>query len=133
MDRNLIALPVICIVALFLAGCTATSPSPLNGTTITTTPTMAVTTVPVDNQTCTIYADCVPAQCCHPTTCVNQQESIHVCNFLCTASCEGPLDCGAGELWVYKREMFGSTRCIFHQNTPDLFASDRIPGCGTLP
>ncbi len=24
------------------------------------------------------------------------QASVHVCNLLCTASCEGPLDCGAG-------------------------------------
>ncbi len=96
MDRNLLTLPVICIVALLLAGCTTSSPSPLNGTTTTTSPTQVVTIVPVDNQTCTIAADCVPAQCCHPTTCVNKQESIHVCNLLCTASCEGPLDCGAG-------------------------------------
>lgn len=95
MDKTTIIFSTLCIVALLLVGCTTSSPSPLNGTTITTPPTMAVTTVPVDNQTCTIDADCVPAQCCHPTSCVNQA-SIHVCNFLCTASCEGPLDCGAG-------------------------------------
>ncbi|HZK29681.1 MAG TPA: hypothetical protein VFC43_00380, partial [Methanoregula sp.] len=95
MDKTTIIFSTLCIVALLLAGCTTSSPSPLNGTTITTLPTIAVTTVPVDNQTCTIDADCVPAQCCHPTSCVNQA-SIHVCNFLCTASCEGPLDCGAG-------------------------------------
>ena len=92
MNKTVIVFPVICIVALLLAGCTAPS---MDGATTTTSPTTAVTTVPVDNQTCTSDTDCVPAQCCHPTSCVNSA-SIHVCNLLCTASCEGPLDCGAG-------------------------------------
>ena len=94
MNINAIALTVICIVVLLLAVCTATYP-PLNGTTTTTPLTTAVTTVPADNQTCTSDTDCVPAQCCHPTSCVNNA-SIRVCNLFCTASCEGPLDCGAG-------------------------------------
>src|SRR5665647_2849436 len=94
MDKTLLAFSVICIVAVLLAGCTASPLSPSGGTN-TTLPTSAVTTAPADNQTCTTDDDCVPAQCCHPTSCVNQA-SIHVCNFLCTASCEGPLDCGAG-------------------------------------
>jgi hypothetical protein len=85
---------VICIAAVFLAGCTSKTPPPVVEMT-NTIPPATVTTVPVDNQTCTIDADCVPAQCCHPTTCVNQA-SISVCNLMCTASCEGPLDCGAG-------------------------------------
>jgi hypothetical protein len=96
MDRNLIALGIICTGIVLLAGCTTSSPPSLNGTTITSAPILAVTTIPGDNQTCTMYADCVPAQCCHPASCVNHQEAIHVCNLLCTASCEGPLDCGAG-------------------------------------
>jgi hypothetical protein len=70
MDRHLIVLPVICIVAILLAGCTASSPVDNQSC---CTPTATVTTVPAGNQTCTTYADCVPAQCC-----------------------EGPLDCGAG-------------------------------------
>ena len=93
MDKTAIIFPVICIVAILLAGCTASPP--LNGITTTTFPTSAVTIAPVDNQTCTTDADCVPAQCCHPASCVNQA-TISVCNFMCTASCEGPLDCGAG-------------------------------------
>jgi hypothetical protein len=92
MDRHLIVLPVICIVAILLAGCTASSPVDNQSC---CTPTATVTTVPAGNQTCTTYADCVPAQCCHPTSCVNPA-SITVCNLMCTASCEGPLDCGAG-------------------------------------
>lgn len=94
MDKTLLAFTITCIAAVLLAGCTATSPSPGGGTT-TSIPTSVATTAPPDNQTCTTADDCVPAQCCHPTSCVNQA-SIHVCNLLCTASCEGPLDCGAG-------------------------------------
>ncbi len=92
MERSAIVFPVICIVVVLLAGCTA---PPLDEATNTTPPTSAVTTIPFDNQTCTSDADCVPAQCCHPTSCVHQA-SITVCNLFCTASCEGPLDCGAG-------------------------------------
>jgi hypothetical protein len=95
MDKTTLIFSVFCIGTLLLAGCTATSPSPSNTTTIPATPTSVDTPGPPDNQTCITVDDCVPAQCCHPTSCVNQA-SIHVCNFLCTASCEGPLDCGAG-------------------------------------
>ena len=44
---------------------------------------------------CTQYSDCVPAQCCHPTSCINKDYK-EVCDVFCTASCEGPIDCGAG-------------------------------------
>jgi hypothetical protein len=44
---------------------------------------------------CLSDADCAPAQCCHPTSCVNSAFR-GVCNLACTSSCEGPLDCGAG-------------------------------------
>ncbi|MBP1927814.1 hypothetical protein J2741_000361 [Methanolinea mesophila] len=44
---------------------------------------------------CTQPSDCVPAQCCHPTSCINKDYK-EVCTVFCTASCEGPIDCGAG-------------------------------------
>jgi hypothetical protein len=44
---------------------------------------------------CTQDSDCVPAQCCHPTSCINKTYK-EVCTVLCTQSCEGPIDCGAG-------------------------------------
>lgn len=47
---------------------------------------------------CSIDADCVPAQCCHPTGTVNKADGPDCSGTLCTASCEGPLDCGAGEI-----------------------------------
>jgi len=95
MNKSLIVFPVLCIVVILLAGCTASTPPPLNETLSTTLPSSAATTVPVDNQTCTTDDDCVPAQCCHPTSCINRA-SKGVCNLLCTQNCQGPLDCGAG-------------------------------------
>jgi len=44
---------------------------------------------------CTQDSDCVPAECCHPSSCINKDYK-EVCTLLCTASCEGPIDCGAG-------------------------------------
>lgn len=44
---------------------------------------------------CESDSDCVGAQCCHPTSCINKAYK-GVCNLVCTAVCEGPLDCGAG-------------------------------------
>jgi hypothetical protein len=41
-------------------------------------------------------ADCVPAQCCHPTGCCNKAYAPACGNVACTMSCEGPIDCGAG-------------------------------------
>jgi hypothetical protein len=44
---------------------------------------------------CKTDLDCVPKQCCHPTSCINK-EFKGVCNLACTASCEGPIDCNVG-------------------------------------
>jgi hypothetical protein len=48
------------------------------------------------SSTCKADSDCVPAQCCHPTSCENRVYK-GVCNLLCTEACEGPIDCGAGQ------------------------------------
>ena len=47
---------------------------------------------------CSVDADCVPAQCCHPTSAVNKENAPDCSGTLCTMSCEGSLDCGAGEI-----------------------------------
>jgi hypothetical protein len=52
-------------------------------------------TPPSSNTSCNSDYDCVPAQCCHPTSCININYK-GVCNLLCTQDCSGPLDCGAG-------------------------------------
>ena len=47
---------------------------------------------------CSVDADCTPAQCCHPTGAIHKADAPDCGGVLCTASCEGPLDCGAGEI-----------------------------------
>jgi hypothetical protein len=49
----------------------------------------------ISNVTCTSDSDCVPAQCCHASSCINNNYK-GVCNLLCTDVCSGPLDCNAG-------------------------------------
>lgn len=60
MAKTALVFSALCIVALLLSGCTASSPSP-GGTTSTTLPTSTTTISPADNQTCNVDADCVPA------------------------------------------------------------------------
>jgi hypothetical protein len=48
-----------------------------------------------DPTRCTNDSQCVPAQCCHPTGCINYLYK-QPCTELCTDVCEGPIDCGAG-------------------------------------
>ncbi|MDD1667199.1 MAG: hypothetical protein LUO96_01900 [Methanomicrobiales archaeon] len=48
-----------------------------------------------DTGSCVTDSDCVPEQCCHPTSCINSDYK-GVCTLLCTNVCQGPIDCGAG-------------------------------------
>jgi hypothetical protein len=48
-----------------------------------------------DVRSCIADGDCVPEQCCHPTTCITRAFK-GVCTELCTNVCSGPIDCGAG-------------------------------------
>jgi glucose/arabinose dehydrogenase/plastocyanin len=56
---------------------------------------VTITVTGTDAMSCTTDDDCVPEQCCHPTSCINRA-SKGVCTLLCTNVCEGPIDCGAG-------------------------------------
>jgi len=58
---------------------------------------LVLSCIPAAEQ-CSVDADCVPAQCCHPTGAVTKADAPDCSATLCTASCEGPLDCGAGEI-----------------------------------
>ena len=58
---------------------------------------LAISCTPTAEQ-CSVDADCVAAQCCHPTSAVNNANAPDCSGVLCTAVCEGPLDCGAGEV-----------------------------------
>jgi hypothetical protein len=45
---------------------------------------------------CTSNAECVPAQCCHPSSCTSTSFAPNCEGIGCTAVCQGPIDCGAG-------------------------------------
>jgi hypothetical protein len=99
MDQRFPALILVCIAAVMIAGCTVQQ-QPVGSTTPASgAPPPAVistTTVPPPAVSgCTRDEDCVPARCCHPTSCTNT-ENKGVCNEMCTMNCAGPLDCGAG-------------------------------------
>jgi hypothetical protein len=49
-------------------------------------------------QACASDADCVPAECCHPTSCVVASAAPDCAAVSCSAECQpGTLDCGQGE------------------------------------
>ncbi len=46
---------------------------------------------------CVNDADCVPAQCCHPTSCVHVSEAPDCDDVMCTMECApDTMDCGQG-------------------------------------
>ena len=87
-------------ILVMVSGCAESNPPVM-----TLSPTPALPTIPAGSPEvttvsppapgCTIDDDCIPAQCCHPTSCINKAEK-GVCNVMCTMSCEGPIDCGDG-------------------------------------
>jgi hypothetical protein len=96
MDAKFIAIFIVGIAVVLTAGCTA-GPAPAGTATPTqSAPTPDVATAPSDSRSCATVEDCVPAQCCHPTSCTGTATAPHCGNVMCTMSCEGPIDCGAG-------------------------------------
>lgn len=96
MDIRILILSLLCCAALVTAGCTSPSPGATPVTTpVPGTPT-AVAPTPMNAMGCAGEGDCVPAQCCHPTSCINRVAAPDCKDAICTMSCEGPLDCGAG-------------------------------------
>ena len=55
---------------------------------------------------CKTDSECVPEQCCHPTSCINKEGKKSCTTFngktLCTQVCSGPIDCGAGSCGCVK-------------------------------
>ncbi|HSA38296.1 MAG TPA: hypothetical protein P5013_05310 [Methanoregula sp.] len=98
MDLTLITLLVISIAAVSIAGCTMHSPDPAGSPSIPTSllpGTPAATTSAEQIAECNDASDCIPAECCSSSRCIPKVAQ-RVCSMMCTASCEGPLDCGAG-------------------------------------
>jgi hypothetical protein len=98
MDTRTIVILILCIAAVMITGCTSSTAPAGEATPATTGPATGATTAPADSMICTTTEDCVPAQCCHPTGCTNRAAAAALSceNKLCTVSCEGPIDCGAG-------------------------------------
>ena len=93
MKHFTLFLIMVCLVGgiVLLSGCTTTPGGPNLTPTLTPSPTMTG-----DPTSCTRDGECVPAQCCHPESCVNVKYRPDCSAVLCTAACLGPLDCGAG-------------------------------------
>jgi len=96
MDAKIIAILIVCTAAVLIAGCTGGSAPAGAAIPAPTAPTPGVTTASADAQSCTAADDCVPAQCCHPTRCTGKAAAPSCDGVMCTMSCEGPIDCGAG-------------------------------------
>lgn len=96
MDAKIIAILIICIAAVLTAGCTGGSAPAGAATPAPTASSPDMTTAPLDSFSCTTDGDCMTAQCCHPTSCTGKTVAPSCNNLMCTMSCEGPLDCGAG-------------------------------------
>lgn len=46
---------------------------------------------------CVDDSNCIPAQCCHPTSCINKNSAPNCQDVACTLECRGgTMDCGAG-------------------------------------
>ncbi len=95
MDRSVFITALLCCAALIIAGCTAPAPGAAPEPAATTTA-PATAPTPMNAMGCVLADDCVPAQCCHPTGCINRVAAPDCSDTLCTMSCEGPIDCGAG-------------------------------------
>ncbi len=70
---------------------------------------------------CNNDADCVPAQCCHPRTCVSKDHAPDCAGAMCTLDCRGgTMDCGGGGCVCVDGQ------CSVKMNPP------KIPGGGDL-
>ena len=95
MKRYLMFTLVILMLLGIIIGCVAPGPDGNITTPPQTTSSSPTPTITGDYRACSMDSDCVPEQCCHPTSCINRRFK-GVCTVFCTQICEGPIDCGAG-------------------------------------
>ncbi len=122
---GLVAVLFLFTAGLVLAsGCISSSPPvTLSPTPTPSFPTAVMTTSPSALQVCLTDDDCVPAECCHPASCINKANK-GVCTLLCTMSCEGPIDCGAGRCGCVNGKCSVVATPLTQENTSC---------CGSLP
>jgi hypothetical protein len=122
MKQNFFPVFIMLCILILLAGCTSTtSPGPgPNTSPPITTPSEIPSYTPANLTECTNDTDCVPAQCCHPGSCINR-EFKGVCTVLCTQVCQGPIDCGAGHCGCV------NGHCSVIPATPAAYGRDIFP------
>jgi len=60
---------------------------------------------PPSRAACETDYDCVPAQCCHPTSCTGRGSAPDCTNTACTTECrKGTMDCGQGRCSCVNKE-----------------------------
>jgi len=79
------------------------------------------------SRACSKDSDCVPEQCCHPTACMNKGEK-KACNVMCTAVCEGPIDCGAGTCACIEGQCAVKSRLYCGKDSDCACGTDRETG-----
>ena len=100
MRATCLCIMILC--AALLLGCTEGTPQPTpTPTPAPPTPTATPTPTPTPTATpgpeCESDADCVPAQCCHPMSCVARSQAPNCSGVACTMVCmPGTMDCGGG-------------------------------------
>jgi hypothetical protein len=144
MDATIIAILIVCITAVLIAGCTTGSAPP--GSATSTPPsslTPGVTAAPADSLGCILDEDCVPAQCCNSTSCINKAAAPSCNNVMRMMSCEGLIDCGAGSCGCMNGEcgIVAPGDQVAHETSVKLEASPQryspmmssTPGIGLTP
>jgi len=109
---------LLSLVFLSLVACgpkPADSPAPAPQPAPVADPSPAPVPAPVGDGACSVDADCVPAGCCHPTTCVPTTQKPDCADTMCTMNCApGTLDCGQGRCACEA----GSCKPVFSQTQP---------------
>ena len=84
----------LCLVLASLACAGSTTPDNSGDTPVAKA---SANADPGDDQACSADADCVPAQCCHPSTCVPASQAPDCADTMCTQECRpDTMDCGQG-------------------------------------
>ena len=65
-----------------------------------------------DSYECIKDIDCVPAGCCHSSSCIPIEQKPNCSGIFCSQVCSGPLDCGVGHCGCAK----GKCRVISNED-----------------
>ncbi len=100
MKKRILILSVLFTMLFIHIGCIHKG-NTTSTSTITTTTTLTTTSTTINitqiRYECKEDKDCVPAQCCHPVSCINKRFAPNCKGIMCTMECRaGTMDCGYG-------------------------------------